>query len=147
MKESLNTRCFSPLVPTAQTSTLDSKSAEWKLVGIQVPHPIRIQPSDASQQPGGTTVGPLDRIKGITAQIADVDTDLDQAVAELDMLRHLEDDAMRDALVSEGWDDKVDAKNATRDVDRCVKRIKSLEKDREKLVKRRSAMIDRLAAQ
>jgi len=89
----------------------------------------------------------LDRIKGMTAQIDHVDADLDQAVAELDMLRHLEDDAVRDALVSEGWDDKVDAKNARRDVDRCVKRIKGLEKDREKLVNRRSAMIDRLAAQ
>ena len=89
----------------------------------------------------------LDRIKGMTAQIAHVDADLDQAVAELDMLRHLEDDAVRDAVVSEGWDDKVDAKNAKRDVDRCVKRIKGLEKDRDKLVKRRSDMIDRLAAQ
>jgi hypothetical protein len=92
-------------------------------------------------------VGPLERINGMTAQIADVDADLDQAVAELDMLQHLEDDAARDALVSEGWDDRVDAKNAKRDVDRCVKRIKGLEKDREKLAKRRSAMIDRLAAQ
>ncbi len=92
-------------------------------------------------------MGSLDRIKGMTVQIADVDTDLDQAVAELDMLRHLEDDAARDALVSEGWDDRVDAKNARRDVDRCVKRIKGLEKDREKLVNRRSTMIDRLAAQ
>jgi hypothetical protein len=92
-------------------------------------------------------MGPLERIKGVTVQIADVDADLDQAVAELDMLRHLEDDAARDALVSEGWDDRVDAKNAKRDVARCVKRIKRLEKDREKLVTRRSAMIDRLAAQ
>jgi hypothetical protein len=92
-------------------------------------------------------VGPLGRIKGMTAQIADVDADLDQAVAEVDMLRHLEDDAMRDALVSEGWDDRVDAKNAKRDVDRCLKRINGLENDRAKLVKRRSAMIDRLAAQ
>ena len=89
----------------------------------------------------------LDRIKAMTAQVTAVDADLDQAVAELDMLRHLEDDAFRDALVSEGWDDKVDAKHAKRDVARCVKRIKGLERDREKLVKRRALMIDRLAAQ
>jgi hypothetical protein len=89
----------------------------------------------------------LDKIKGMTAEIASVDADIDQAVAELDMLRHLEDDAVRDALVSEGWDDKVDAKRAKRDVDRCVKRIKGLESDRAKLVRRRAAMIDRLAAQ
>jgi len=89
----------------------------------------------------------LDRIKGMTAEIAAIDVDLDQAVAELDMLRHLEDDAVRDALVSEGWDDKVDAKHAKRDVARCVKRIKGLERDREKLVHRRASMIDKLAAQ
>jgi hypothetical protein len=89
----------------------------------------------------------LDRIKGMSAHIAAVDADLDQAVAELDMLRHLEDDAVRDALVSEGWDDRVDAKHAKRDVARCVKRIKGLERDREKLVRRRAVMIDKLAAQ
>ncbi len=89
----------------------------------------------------------LERIKGMTAEIAAVDTDLDQAVAELDMLIHLEDDALRDALVSEGWDDKVDAKHARRDVARCERRIKGLERDRERLVKRRATMIDRLAAQ
>jgi hypothetical protein len=83
----------------------------------------------------------------MTAEIAAVDADLDQAVAELDMLRHLEDDAVRDALVSNGWDDKVDAKHAKRDVDRCIKRIKGLEADRAKLVKRRASMIDKLAAQ
>jgi len=89
----------------------------------------------------------LDKIKGMTTWIALVDADLDQAVAELDMLRHLEDDALRDALVSEGWDDRVDAKHASRDVARCEKRIRSLERDRVKLVKRRTAMIDKLAAQ
>ena len=89
----------------------------------------------------------LDRIRGMSAQIAAVDADLDQAVAELDMLRHLEDDAVRDALVSEGWDDRVDEKHAKRDVARCQKRIVGLERDRVKLVKRRTAMIDRLAAQ
>ena len=89
----------------------------------------------------------LDRIRGMSAQIAAVDADLDQAVAELDMLKHLEDDAVRDALVSEGWDDRVGAKHAKRDVARCQKRIRDLERDREKLVKRRSAMIDKLAAQ
>ncbi|MEN8238190.1 MAG: hypothetical protein ABFR53_03195 [Actinomycetota bacterium] len=89
----------------------------------------------------------LDKIKGMSVQIAAVDADLDQAVAELDMLKHLSDDAERDALVSDGWDDKVDAKNAKRDVARCEKRIKGLERDRAKLVKRRADMIDRLAAQ
>jgi len=89
----------------------------------------------------------LEKIKGMTTWIALVDADLDQAVAELDMLHHLEDDAARDALVSEGWDDRVDAKHARRDVDRCKKRIVGLERDRAKLVKRRAAMIDKLAAQ
>lgn len=89
----------------------------------------------------------LDRIKGMSAQIAAVDADLDQAVAELDMLEHLEDDAVRDALVSEGWDDRVDAKHAKRDVARCEKRIRTLKGDRTKLVDRRTAMIDKLAAQ
>ena len=89
----------------------------------------------------------IDRIKALNAEVEAVDADLDQAVAELDMLQHLEDDAVRDALVSEGWDDRVDAKRAKADVDRCLKRIKGLEKDRERLVKRRTAMIDRLAAQ
>ena len=92
-------------------------------------------------------MGPLDKITEMTAQIAAVDADLDQAVAELDMLHHLEDDAVRDALVSEGWDDRVDEKHAKRDVARCEKRIKGLERDRVKLVKRRTAMIDKLAAQ
>ena len=140
---------FSPLTLMVHEVEWDSKSAERKFVGVGVPsrYDYGHQISDISQQPEGTTVGSLDRVKGMTTQIAGVDADLDQAVAELDMLRHLEDDAARDALVSEGWDDRVDAKNAKRDVDRCVKRIKRLEMDREKLVTRRSAMIDRLAAQ
>ena len=104
--------------------------------------PFTVQAYDGEQR-----LTQLDRIKGMTTQIAAVDADLDQALAELDMLRHLEDDAVRDALVSEGWDDKVDAKRAKRDVARCDKRIKGLESDRVKLVTRRTAMIDRLAAQ
>ncbi len=100
----------------------------------------------ACRHPAGATVTRLDKIKGMTARIEAVDADLEQAVAELDMLRHLEDDALRDALVSEGWDDKVEAKHAQRDVARCEKRIRRLERDRAKLVNRRAAMIEKLAA-
>jgi hypothetical protein len=63
------------------------------------------------------------------------------------MLHHLEDDAVRDALVSENWDDKVDAKRASADVARCEKRIRGLETDRTRLVERRKRMIDKLASQ
>lgn len=89
----------------------------------------------------------LSKIKALTTRIEDVDRDLDQARSELDMLNHLEDDAVRDALVSEGWDDKVDAKRAHADVRRCEKRIDRLTRDRSKLVERRTWMIDKLAAQ
>jgi Spy/CpxP family protein refolding chaperone len=89
----------------------------------------------------------LSKIKALSARIEGVDRDLDQARAELDMLNHLEDDAMRDALVSENWDDKVDAKRAHADVQRCEKRIDRLTRDRSRLVDRRTWMIDKLAAQ
>ena len=89
----------------------------------------------------------LDKIKGLTTRIEAIDLDLGQARAELDMLEHLEDDAVRDALVSENWDDKVDAKRAYADVVRCEKRIRGLQNDRTRLVERRKRMIDRLASQ
>ena len=89
----------------------------------------------------------LDKIRGLTTRIEAIDLDLGQARAELDMLHHLEDDAVRDALVSENWDDKVDAKRASADVARCEKRIRGLENDRTRLVERRKRMIDKLASQ
>ncbi len=88
----------------------------------------------------------LDKIHGLNAQIAAVDTDVDQAHAELDMLRHLADDALRDAAVSDNYDDRADAKMTNADVARCERRIKGLLRERGKLVRKRDRLVDKLAA-
>jgi len=88
----------------------------------------------------------LDRIWGLNAQIAAVEADIGQARAELDMLRHIADDALRDAAVTDNYEDRADAKMTHADVARCERRIDGLARERVKLVRKRDRMVDKLAA-
>jgi len=91
-------------------------------------------------------VAMLDKIRGLNVQIAAVDADIDQARAELNMLQHLADDAIRDAAVTENYDDRADAKMTHADVARCERRIEGLARERAKLVRKRDRMVNKLAA-
>lgn len=88
----------------------------------------------------------LDKIQRLNNEIAAIDRDIDQSRAELGMLQHLEDDAVRDAVVSDHYDDRADAKMTKADVVRCEKRIRGLERDRGRIVSRRQRMVDKLTA-
>lgn len=87
----------------------------------------------------------LDKIHSLNVEIAAVDADIDQADTELGMLRHLADDALRDAAVSGNYDDRTDAKMTNADVTRCERRIKGLLRERHRLVRKRDRMVDKLA--
>ncbi len=89
----------------------------------------------------------LDRIRGINAQIAALDGQITQAEVEVSMLKHIDDDAQRDAVVSENYEDRSAAKMTRSDVLRFQKQIQNMERDRTKLVTKRDALIGKLAAE
>jgi hypothetical protein len=88
----------------------------------------------------------LDRIKGITAQIAVLDSQIKQSSEEMSMLEHIDDDAQRDASVTDNYEDRAEAKMTRSDVARMSKQIANLEKDRSRLVTKRDKLIAKLAS-
>jgi hypothetical protein len=88
----------------------------------------------------------LDRIKGITAQIAVLDAQIGQSLEEMSMLQHIDDDAQRDASVTDNYEDRAEAKMTRSDVARMSKQITNLEKDRTRLVTTRDKLIAKLAS-
>jgi hypothetical protein len=88
----------------------------------------------------------LDRIKGITAQIAVLDAQIGQSLEEMSMLEHIDDDAQRDASVTDNYEDRAEAKMTRSDVARMSKQITNLEKDRTRLVTTRDKLIAKLAS-
>jgi len=90
---------------------------------------------------------PLARIKGINGQIVALDADIEQVADELAMLRHIDDDAKRDAAVSGNYDDRVAAKMTHADVVRIEKQIVNMERTRARLVAKRDRLVRILAAQ
>ena len=87
----------------------------------------------------------LDRIKALTAAIEACDHDISLAEAELGMLTHIDDDARRDALVSDHAEDRQVARMTASDVKRLGRHIDKLAAERSKLVRRRAKAIDKLA--
>jgi len=92
-------------------------------------------------------VSDLDRIRGINAQIVTLDTQIAQAEAEASMLEHIDDDAQRDAIVTESYDDRVTAKMTHADVTRIESHVRSMQRNRGRLVNTRDRLIGRLSAQ
>ncbi|MEN8041774.1 MAG: hypothetical protein ABFR95_09755 [Actinomycetota bacterium] len=88
----------------------------------------------------------LDRIKGLNAQIAVIESQIDQSTAEVSMLEHINDDAQRDAAVTERYEDIADANMTDGDVKRIRSHIRAMEKDRSKLVAKRDRLVRKLAA-
>ncbi len=88
----------------------------------------------------------LDRIKGLNTQIVELDHQIEQVAAELLVLRHIDDDAQRDAAVSERYDDHADARMTRRDVARMTEQVSGLERDRTKLIRKRDRLIAKLAS-
>ncbi len=88
----------------------------------------------------------LDRIRSINAQISALQQQIGQVEVEVSMLRHIDDDAQRDAAVSDNYDDRAAAKMTQSDVARMVKHIRDLEHTRVKLVAKRDRLIRKLAA-
>lgn len=88
----------------------------------------------------------LDRIRGVNALISVLDQQINQTTVEVSMLAHIDDDAQRDAVVSEGYEDRVAAKTTRSDVIRIETHLASLKRDRSKLVRKRDKLIRKLAA-
>ncbi len=88
----------------------------------------------------------LDKVRSLSDHIESLDADLDQALHEVEILRHIDDDAQRDAAVSENYDDRAAAKMTESDVARMEKHLRDLERTRAKLVAKRDRLIRKLAA-
>ncbi len=88
----------------------------------------------------------LDRINGITAQISVLDRQIKQSSEEMSMLEHIDDDAQRDASVTDNYEDRADAKMTRSDVRRMGKQITNLERDRTRLVTKRDKLIAKLTS-
>jgi len=88
----------------------------------------------------------LDRIRGINAQISALELQIGQVEVEAEILRHIDDDARRDAAVSENYDDRAAAKMTHSDVARMDKHVSDLERAHAKLAAKRDKLIRKLAA-
>lgn len=88
----------------------------------------------------------LERIAGINAQISVLDGQIEQVAAERSMLRHIDDDAQRDAAVSGSYDDRAEATRTGADVVRMDKQMARMEGTRSKLVASRDRLIRKLTA-
>jgi hypothetical protein len=89
----------------------------------------------------------LERIGGLNTQIVTLEAQIAQSGIELSMLQHIDDDAQRDALVSEGYDDRAAARMTGSDVERMRKQIRNMERTRDRLVGKRDRLITKLAAE
>lgn len=86
----------------------------------------------------------LDKIHSLNAVIVSLEGDIEQSRAELGMLEHLNDDAQRDAVVSDHAQDRQDARMTASDVQRMGRHISKLEAKRAKTVARRDGAVDKL---
>lgn len=92
-------------------------------------------------------VSSLERIRGINAQIVTLDEQIAQAEAELSMLEHIDDDAQRDAIVTERYEDRSTARMTHADVARLERHVRNMQRNQKRLVGTRDRLIRRLAAQ
>ena len=84
------------------------------------------------------------RIFGLNDEISRFEGDLDQARAELDVHRHLADDATRDAAVSDSPFDREDARETTADVARFERLVDHLLDKIGELTAKRDRLLDKL---
>lgn len=85
-----------------------------------------------------------DRIFQLNDEIAALARDEQLALSELEVHRHLNDDATRDALVSGNPFDRADARETQADVARFERHIAKLRASRMKLEAKRDKLIDKL---
>lgn len=84
------------------------------------------------------------RIFGLNDEISRFEGELDQARAELDVHRHLADDATRDAVVSDSPIDREDARETTADVARFERLVDHLLDKLGELTAKRDRLLDKL---
>lgn len=84
------------------------------------------------------------RILRLNDQIAALAAAEAQASAELGMLMHIDDDAQRDALVSDHPIDRADARETEADVQRFRRHVEQLARKRRRLEAKRDRMLSRL---
>ncbi len=84
------------------------------------------------------------RIFGLNDEISRFEADLDQARAELDVHRHLADDAIRDAAVSDSPIDREDARETTADVARFERLVDHLLDKIGDVTAKRDRLLDKL---
>lgn len=88
----------------------------------------------------------LDKIHSLNDAIKRIDADIEQARAELGMLEHIDDDAQRDAAVSDHAEDRQEARMTASDVVRMRRTIDKLIETRVKTLAKRDAALARLQA-
>lgn len=86
----------------------------------------------------------LDRIRSLNVQIAELDSHIAQSIVERSMLEHIDDDAQRDAAVSQMYDDRAAAKMTRSDVERMSSHIDDTERTRARLVTKRDKLVSKL---
>jgi len=85
-----------------------------------------------------------ERLFRMSDEITALRRDEDLAVEELIMLRHLDDDAQRDAAAYDTPMDRVDAKETSGDVARMERHITELRRTRASLEAKRDRLLRRL---
>ena len=68
----------------------------------------------------------------------------EQVAEELRFHRHIDDDAQRDAVVSDDWQDRSFARNTSADVARFEKALADVRRRRERLEQKRDKLLSRL---
>jgi len=85
-----------------------------------------------------------DRLFRITDEIARIDDEIRLTEGELSMLRHIDDDAQRDAAASSSPIDRDDARMTAGDVARFERALEALRERRDKLDAKRRRLLERL---
>jgi hypothetical protein len=80
----------------------------------------------------------------LNERIARLSAEERQAAAELEVHRHLDDDARRDAAVSESPIDREDARDTAADVTRFTRLVADLQRRRGRLEAKRDRLLARL---
>lgn len=78
-----------------------------------------------------------DRIHTLTAERG-------QVSSELQWHRHINDDAQRDAAVSDAREDRLEASSTAADVRRFERRLRDIDRDLAKLERRRQSLLAKL---
>ncbi len=86
------------------------------------------------------------RLFRLNDEIAALRRDEERVAEELNVHRHLNDDAQRDAVVSDNPLDRADARDTAADVARFESALAALRKQREKLEAKRDRLLAKLSS-